>query len=216
MATLRKTLVFLFAMFLAVKVSGQDADIPAPVRKAAKSVGQVLYLSPTGNAYGSCVYLGDKLAATAAHVVDGPGKFETLWQGGEVAIKGRVLYVNVGRDQAIIGLAAEPPVEGVRIATTTHEELMKLKEPLYAVGFDYGVRKRSWGTLASGKSAKLNRDFPVLETLGFAIGGNSGGGLFTKDGELVGNISSTSKDFFYTTSIESLTRGLESIDQNSK
>jgi hypothetical protein len=60
--------------------------------------------------------------------------------------------------------------------------------------------------------AKINQLFPILETKGFAIGGNSGGGLFNEEGELVGNISATAKDRFYTTSIESLKKGLEAIE----
>ena len=144
-----------------------------------KNIGSVVYVSTEAGGQGSGVIIGDNEVVTNCHVVDegGPIIIGLPGEGESAPLKfsARIVASSLG-DLCLLkteGLSA-PAVE------IGESKSLDVGDPVYAIGNPSGI----YGTLSSGIVAQVHPD--DIQTTTALAGGSSGGGLFNRDGRLVG------------------------------
>lgn len=127
---------------------------------------------------------------TCAHVIDGAETITVQLRNGEV-YDAKIVASDAESDVAIIKIDAEglsPAVLGSSDDLVVGEEVVAIGNPLGELG----------GSVTNGIISALDREvtiegqgtFNVLQTNAAINGGNSGGGLFNMQGELIGLVNS--------------------------
>lgn len=129
---------------------------------------------------------------TAAHVVDGSSKIKVKTQDGKLRMA-TVLFSEKSADIALLKL--DIPDSGLSHATLGDSDTMAVGQNVYAIGSPYGMENsfssgivsafRNFNTLYDGT---VNIEF--IQTDAAINSGNSGGPLFSSNGEVVGIASS--------------------------
>lgn len=125
----------------------------------------------------------DGLIMTNAHVVDGAQEV-TVKLTDRREFKAKVLGVDKQSDIAVIRIAAKD-LPTVQIGNPA---LMKVGEPVLAIGSPYGFDNTATAGIVSAKSRALPDDnyVPFIQTDVAVNPGNSGGPLFNLKGQVVG------------------------------
>jgi len=125
----------------------------------------------------------DGLIMTNAHVVDGAQEV-TVKLTDRREFKAKVLGVDKQSDIAVIRIAAKD-LPTVQIGNPA---LMKVGEPVLAIGSPYGFDNTATAGIISAKSRSLPDDnyVPFIQTDVAVNPGNSGGPLFNLKGQVVG------------------------------
>lgn len=157
-----------------------------PVAEAARNAVEIMVPTGGGSANkGSGVYLGERLVASAYHVVrDTSGNGTAKFQDG-TSIRFRTISADKVWDQVVLELESEhPSLAGVELAV--HNP--RAGEMLYSAGFARGFRifggrmTGTWG--APGGRQSQTTDW--FEHENPAIPGDSGGPVFNEAGQLIG------------------------------
>jgi len=126
---------------------------------------------------------GDGLILTNAHVVDGAQEV-TVKLTDRREFKAKVLGSDKQSDIAVIRIAAKD-LPTVQIGNSS---LLKVGEPVLAIGSPYGFDNTATAGIVSAKSRSLPDDnyVPFIQTDVAVNPGNSGGPLFNLKGQVVG------------------------------
>lgn len=157
-----------------------------PVAEAARNAVEILVPTGGGSASkGSGVYLGERLVASAYHVVQGTsGNGTANFQDGS-HIRFRTIATDKVWDQVILELESEHPhLTGVELAQYNPRP----NEILYSAGFARGFRifgGRMTGTWGSPGGVQTDTT-DWFEHENPAIPGDSGGPVFNETGQLIG------------------------------
>ena len=125
----------------------------------------------------------DGLILTNAHVVDGAQEV-TVKLTDRREFKAKVLGIDKQSDIAVIRIAAKD-LPTVKIGNPS---LIKVGEPVLAIGSPYGFDNTATAGIVSAKSRSLPDDnyVPFIQTDVAVNPGNSGGPLFNLKGEVIG------------------------------
>lgn len=157
-----------------------------PVSEAAKNAVEITLPTGGGSANkGSGVYLGERLVASAYHVVRGTsGNGIAKFQDGS-SIRFRTISTDKVWDQVVLELESEhPTLNGVELAQYNPRP----NEILYSAGFARGFRifgGRMTGTWGSPGGVQTDTT-DWFEHENPAIPGDSGGPVFNEAGQLIG------------------------------
>ncbi len=169
-----------------------DRSVQALFRASAGSVYWVLRRQAsgaTGAVYGSAVAVTDELAITNCHVVAGAGADGELVIGdgrdGQTSAA-ELVAANFDADRCVVRARRMrlQPVAGLR-----RFDSLEVGETVYAIGNPQRLERTLSEGLISGKRGAGDRR--LLQTTAPISPGSSGGGLFDRDGNLVGITTST-------------------------
>jgi serine protease Do len=165
-----------------------DVDPNDPFSEFFKRFGPQFQQQPRGpqimRGLGSGFIINsDGLILTNAHVVDGAQEV-TVKLTDRREFKAKVLGVDKQSDIAVIRIAAKD-LPTVQIGNPA---LMKVGEPVLAIGSPYGFDNTATAGIVSAKSRSLPDDnyVPFIQTDVAVNPGNSGGPLFNLKGQVVG------------------------------
>lgn len=139
---------------------------------------------------GSGIVITQDTILTAAHVVSKSVKIKVLFTDGST-IDASVVASDELTDIAVIKLS-EPKADSV-LATIADSDGVKVGQPVYVIGSPMGnVGSLSTGhvsRIATREAAQLPKPLMYVQTDASINSGNSGGGLFNADGQVIGVIS---------------------------
>jgi serine protease Do len=133
----------------------------------------------------------DGKVATAAHVVQTMEDI-TVEFLGEEPVAARVVASEPAADISILQLSVVP--RDVTVATFANSDPIRVGDPVFIVGAPYGLSYSLSQGIISARWAPntVTKDFPLAEffqTDAVINTGNSGGPMFTREGELIGIVS---------------------------
>ena len=169
-----------------------DASVQGLFRASSVSVYWVLRRPASGGSgtvYGSAVAVSDELAITNCHVVAGAGADGELVIGdgrsGETSAA-ELVAANFDADRCVVRAQRLrlQPVAGLR-----RFDSLEVGETVYAIGNPQRLERTLSEGLISGKRSVGERR--LLQTTAPISPGSSGGGLFDRQGNLVGITTST-------------------------
>jgi serine protease Do len=133
----------------------------------------------------------DGKVATAAHVVQTMEDI-TVEFLGEEPVAARVIASEQAADISILQLSVVP--RDVTVATFANSDPIRVGDPIFIVGAPYGLSYSLSQGIISARWAPntVTKDFPLAEffqTDAVINTGNSGGPMFTREGELIGIVS---------------------------
>jgi serine protease Do len=133
----------------------------------------------------------DGKVATAAHVVQTMEDI-TVEFLGEEPVAARVVASEQAADISILQLSVVP--RDVTVATFANSDPIRVGDPIFIVGAPYGLSYSLSQGIISARWAPntVTKDFPLAEffqTDAVINTGNSGGPMFTREGELIGIVS---------------------------
>jgi serine protease Do len=136
----------------------------------------------TKQSVGSGVYIGNGIILTAAHVVDGAKEVRVKSDAGDIQTA-TVLWTNAAYDLAAIRPTNSRRFKEARLACVEPHEGDEVK----AAGNPAGIEFVTMHGYVSGKSRKMAPDWEaVFLTDMTTIGGMSGGGVYNREGYVVG------------------------------
>lgn len=151
-------------------------DVPAVAERCGPSVVVIVGSSKQGS---GVILAGHQMVATNAHVVEGQSKLEIKLRDGRT-VEGAVLVSDAVADLALLQLPAGnyPTVE------IGDSDALRAGEGVVAIGAPLGLEQ----TVSSGEIAALRQvDGERFIQISVPISrGSSGGGLFDRNGRLVG------------------------------
>lgn len=190
------------------------AQVPQAVEEVSESVGLLFAENGAG---GSCVYIGDRYALTANHVLEGKTGY-AKW--GSIRVKAKQLAGEVDTDQAIIELEEAPSIKAAKLAKLESYRDHKL----YCIGFDHADASKKRIFFGDVDEVRINAEVTPLGRIlkgkdnwiyivkSPATPGNSGGGVFNYKGEVLCNISAKTDTETFTTGyviVHKLLEGLQ-------
>ena len=133
----------------------------------------------------------DGKVATAAHVVQQMENI-TVEFLGEEPVPARVIASEQWADISILQVSVVP--RGATVSKLTDSDPVRVGDPVFIVGAPYGLSySLSQGIISARWPADtVTKDFPLAEffqTDAVINTGNSGGPMFTREGELIGIVS---------------------------
>ena len=168
-----------FARWLLLSQCLSTPVLGAVNHAVSNSVVQILGLDPQGRMYfGSGVVTGPGMVVTNCHVVRGGGRI-AVSRGAETFRVTRE-RVDIQRDLCLL----ETPGIGTPQASLGAISRLKPGQPLYFYGYP-----RALGMMFSEGAVKALHPYQgsrIIETSAFFTLGGSGGGLFDRNGKLVG------------------------------
>jgi len=164
---------------------------PAPAPLAAEQVAERARAATVivWNGHGTCagVWVGAETVLTAAHCASAPGA--PLWYAvsGGTAHQAHAIAVDDARDLMVLEAQGTPDHGVARVRVTT----ARVGEPVYTMGHPYGHRYSFSAGIVSAlrtstQAAHLLDGVRLVQTDAMTAPGNSGGGLFDSNGDLVG------------------------------
>src|SRR5713101_6319104 len=193
--------VFLAAMALLSVPAAAGAQTPGEVfRKVTPSVvvirakgsevtagGQVRFLE-TGS---GVLVSADGKVMTAAHVVHSMNEISVEFLGGET-VSAKVIASELAADLSLLQLERVPA--GARVARMANSDTARVGDPVYIVGAPYGLSYSLSAGLISARWAPntVYKTMPLAEffqTTATINTGNSGGPMFSMNGEVIGIVS---------------------------
>ena len=161
----------------------RDRALQATVRlrvedPAGESVGTGTIIDTYGN---------EALVVTCGHIFrDSQGRgqvfVDRFSQGAALTVEGTVISYDLDRDIGLVSFASTSPVAAARVAPSGHG--FHEGDAVFTVGCDEGRAP----SLRESRITSLDRYLgpPNIEATGQPAVGRSGGGLFSKDGLLIG------------------------------
>lgn len=140
---------------------------------------------PTGARSGTAVCVGERLAATAAHVIKPLSRFRVVWQSGDLDRPDlttewfKPAGAFLPHREYDVAIVPAPPCEPARIAP--QDARLAPGTGVFIVGYPYPdwAKHARWGRIGSRPAGRwLMTDLPTDH-------GDSGSGLFNERGELV-------------------------------
>jgi S1-C subfamily serine protease len=153
---------------------------------------------PTGHSWGTGTIIdtrkGEALILTCGHIFreskgDGNIEVHLFGQNSSVRVFGRCLYYDLEIDLALVTIVPPCPVQAVPIAPPQYQ--ITANQQVLSVGCDGGanpsVREHLvMSTDRVGTPKNNSVQFHYIQVHGAPVGGRSGGGLFSKNGYLIG------------------------------
>jgi len=140
---------------------------------------------------GSGVAISENLVITNCHVLSGGLKF--IVSTGKGTAPGLLTAVNIDADLCALEV---PDLHSLSVRPAQlSRSLPPLGAPVYAVGAPSGLDQTLSEGIVSGKRTwdlvglRFNRTVPVVQTTASISLGSSGGGLFDRDGKMVGIVT---------------------------
>jgi putative serine protease PepD len=170
-----------------------DALRESVIAKVQPSVVQINVKTAKGGGLGSGVIIDKRgYIITNNHVVEGAQQMQVVLYGDET-VPGQIIGLDPPDDLAVIKIT--PPTKiSLAVATLGDSSKLRVGQSVLAIGNPLGITQ----TVTSGIVSALNRQ---VETIPDAIqtdaainGGNSGGGLFDLQSNLVGVPTATAID----------------------
>ena len=159
-----------------------ENDAAAVFEKAKKSVVvvRVFDVNDTQLGQGSGVITAENEVTTNCHVVENAARVEVVTPGAEKPIAAEVANGDVGRDLCLLS------AKGLtNAATIRNAKDLTVGENVYAVGSPQGLEFSISGGIVS-QLRSLGETPPLIQTDAAISEGSSGGGLFDREGNLVG------------------------------
>lgn len=153
----------------AVPVRGVTSRMPRVVAALSATHGTGLIVT------------NDGLVLTARHVIEGANVHLVLLPESDEALPARVVHVDVASDVAWLEI---PGPSRTHISLPSRARGLRVSEQVSAVGYPVDVQQRSPASSTGSVSRQTNDGH--LELSMSVNPGNSGGPVFTVDGELVG------------------------------
>ena len=159
-----------------------ENDAAAVFEKAKKSVVvvRVFDVNDTQLGQGSGVITAENEVTTNCHVVENAARVEVVTPGEEKPIAAEVANGDVGRDLCLLSAKGLTNVATIRKAKD-----LTVGENVYAVGSPQGLEFSISGGIVS-QLRSLGEAPPLIQTDAAISEGSSGGGLFDREGNLVG------------------------------
>jgi len=170
---------FLVALFVVVAATSAAAYalLPPPNLPATESATVKIF---PASGHGSGVHVGDGFIVTAAHVVGDAKEVQVKAKGGENR-KADVLWVNKANDIALLRTSSD----GLGIAHLSCRAV-KVGNPIVAYGNPLQIEfVAAYGKIA-GEPRKTGPWNAVYVTDITTVMGQSGGGTFAENGDLIG------------------------------
>jgi serine protease Do len=160
-----------------IRARGQEVTADGTV--GFKEIGSGVLISQDGK------------VATAAHVVQTMENI-TVEFLGEEPVAARVIASEQAADISILQLSVVP--RDATVATFANSDPIRVGDPVFIVGAPYGLSYSLSQGIISARWAPntVTKDFPLAEffqTDAVINTGNSGGPMFTREGELIGIVS---------------------------
>ena len=159
-----------------------ENDAAAVFEKAKKSVVvvRVFDANDTQLGQGSGVITAENEVTTNCHVVENAARVEVVTPGAEKPIAAKITNGDVGRDLCLLS------AKGLtNAATIRNAKDLTVGENVYAVGSPQGLEFSISGGIVS-QLRSLGETPPLIQTDAAISKGSSGGGLFDREGNLVG------------------------------
>lgn len=175
----RSSTAFLVALFLVVAATSAAAYalLPPPALPATESATVKIFPS---SGHGSGVHIGDGFIVTAAHVVGDAKEVQLKAKGGALR-KADVLWVNKANDIALLRTSSD----GLDIAKLACHAV-KVGDPIVAYGNPLKIEfVAAYGKIA-GEPRETGPWKSVYVTDITTVMGQSGGGAFADNGDLIG------------------------------
>jgi serine protease Do len=196
----RRAATLALALLLAAPSLGEGESLGDAYRRVSTSVvvirarGQEVTADGTVGfkEIGSGVLISqDGKVATAAHVVQTMENI-TVEFLGEEPVAARVIASEQAADISILQLSVVP--RDATVATFANSDPIRVGDPVFIVGAPYGLSYSLSQGIISARWAPntVTKDFPLAEffqTDAVINTGNSGGPMFTREGELIGIVS---------------------------
>lgn len=176
----RSSTAFLVALFLVVAATSAAAYalLPSPALPATESATVKIF---PASGHGSGVHIGDGFIVTAAHVVGDAKEVKVKAKGGENR-KADVLWVNKAYDIALLRTSS---VTGLGVAKLACRAVMA-GDPIVAYGNPLKIEfVAAYGKIA-GDPRETGPWKSVYVTDITTVMGQSGGGTFADNGDLIG------------------------------
>lgn len=139
---------------------------------------------------GSGVLIEETLVITAAHVIQSADRIVVKFKDGYTT-PAEVVTSVISSDVAVLQL--ENPPENASVATIGDSDDVRIGEPVYVIGAPFGIEQTlSVGTLSGRLSRGLiagGEPIEFLQTDTSINTGNSGGPMFSKEGDVIGIVS---------------------------
>lgn len=180
--------LILFCLLLAATTPALGRDLSALVKACGPAV--VVVRDAQGEVRGSGVLVSrDGIVLTAEHLFDDGEEFSIALVNGTVLPVQRLIYRNAEQDL----VALEVRGQNLPYVPLTPSESLDIGAPVVAIGNPQGLENSVSEGVLSGK-----RDFGnqvvYLQTTAAISPGSSGGGLFDRQGRLVGILTSYRDD----------------------
>lgn len=159
-----------------------DSNISQDVRTKAYNATVAVYVSNWfgEEVSGSGVIIDKNHILTCQHVVDGTKKVEIEF-ADEKTKTGKVVKTTEKKDLAVIEVEVPEEYQPIAIAATTPS----LGSPVMVIGNNYGMGLTMTDGIVSATERKIESN-TYLQTDAAINSGNSGGGLFDQNGNLIG------------------------------
>ena len=142
-----------------------------------------------GDGHGSGVIVPPNVVATNCHVVEDAGEILVYKSGSRRADTGTSFYARIRHAEEDAGFCLLD-VEGLRgvPASVRGYDSLSVGEDVYAPGAPWGLDlSLSTGTLSQLREGEFSR---IIQTDAAISPGSSGGGLFDRNGNLIGSMTS--------------------------